>query len=277
MIAWNGLVDSFTVDYSALTGCRKDLRTKPRTMTGMQSKSWGHEFTKQIGRGIEGVRGGRSDQWIADRTELLGHPLSRTAVSEYRRGIRKTMPVTDWLVIAAALEVPPVTLLFPGLPNRAVELLPDSGGPSAFDALRWVCGERQTPPEGFEVLIRLTDGEMIGTTRQLDYSRSLEDVPRSSSVDVHTEQEPSEATQLLRLCRELASLYQMWAKESAPLWDAVRSSDFDSVERLKVINSQISQRKTELERQIEELGGDIAPPKMILSEDGDSGGVDGEG
>ena len=110
-------------------------------MTAMESTEWAERFTKSMGQAIDTARQGKSDQWIADRTKELGHPLSRTAVSEYRRGIRKSMPITDLMVLAAALEVPPVALLFPGLATKQVEALPGESLTS-IEALQWFTGER---------------------------------------------------------------------------------------------------------------------------------------
>lgn len=106
----------------------------------MESSSWNESLSEQIGAAIDLWRGEHSDQWITDRCRDLGNPISRTAVSEYRRGIRKTMPVADLLVLAAALEVPPVMLLFPGLPDGNVTALPGRQS-TAIDAVRWFVGD----------------------------------------------------------------------------------------------------------------------------------------
>lgn len=115
----------------------------------MESHEWAERFTKNMGTAIDKARQGKSDQWIADRTKELGHPLSRTAVSEYRRGIRKSMPITDLMVLAAALEVPPVALLFPGLATEEVEALPGESLAS-IEALQWFTGERDRALEKSE-------------------------------------------------------------------------------------------------------------------------------
>lgn len=106
----------------------------------MGSTEWSAELSEQIGTAIKTWRGNRSDQWISDRTRELGNHVSRTAVSEYRRGVRKSMPVGDLLVIAAALDVPPVALIFPGLPDGEVVALPGKQS-TATDAVRWFCGD----------------------------------------------------------------------------------------------------------------------------------------
>ena len=62
--------------------------------------------------------------WLAERTAELGHPISRTAISEYETGKRKAIPVTDLIVIGAALEVPPLQLLYPMPSSTEVAYLP---------------------------------------------------------------------------------------------------------------------------------------------------------
>lgn len=104
--------------------------------------SWTDETAKRIGKAIQEARGKtRTAQWLADRTRDLGHPISRTAISEYENGKRKTMPVTDLVVIAAALNVPPVLLLYPGQPDGVVEYLP-AQELSSIDAVQAFAGER---------------------------------------------------------------------------------------------------------------------------------------
>ena len=54
------------------------------------------------------------------------------------------MPVTDLVAIAAALEVPPITLLYPHLPDGAVEVLPGVES-SSITATQWFSGEGPNP------------------------------------------------------------------------------------------------------------------------------------
>lgn len=112
-------------------------------MTDMQSdETWGERMAKQLSNGIEMYRRGRSDQWIADQATALGHPMSRTAISEYRRGKRKVVPITDLLALAAALEVAPIELLFPTYPIEEVEYLPGIKAEGST-VVGWFIGEKK--------------------------------------------------------------------------------------------------------------------------------------
>lgn len=110
----------------------------------MQSpENWAEAFTKTIGHAIDQARHGKSDQWIANQTKELGQPISRTAISEYRRGVRKNVPVTDLIVIARVLRVPPIYLLFPNLPEGPSFPFPGQPDTAAVDGMRWFTGESE--------------------------------------------------------------------------------------------------------------------------------------
>lgn len=236
-------------------------------LTDMQSnESWVENLAKQIGKGIDSARGKHSDQWIADRTAMLGHPMSRTAISEYRRGKRKIVPVTDLFVIAAALGVPPVALLFPGLPDARSELIPATDKPVAFDALQWVTGERQTLPEGFDVLFDIESGEMMGVVEGCrEYRKSLEH--HGGVFDLNHENEPSREKQLIDACRELSSIFEELHKLSSSAF--VDFADSMSQEHrtasLKMhmeLVQKYHDRCAEIENRIQILGGIIAEGSM---------------
>lgn len=115
--------------------------------------AWASETTARIGEQIRLHRQGRPAMWLAERTAELGHPISRTAISEYETGKRKAIPVTDLVAIAAALEVPPITLIYPHLPDGPVEVLPDVSS-SSLDAAQWFSGQGVNP-----------SGDHVDTTR----------------------------------------------------------------------------------------------------------------
>lgn len=246
------------------------------TLTLMQSYSdWVVSFTEQIGRGIEKARIGRSDQWISQQTEKLGHPISRTAISEYRRGVRKVMPVTDWLTISAALGVPPISLLFPDLPDGEVQLFPVVTS-NSFDALRWVTGERRTVPNSSDALFDVNTFELMGVTEGIrGYTRSNED-SNGFKLPEHDDKTPPRELRLLRLIRELSSIYRRYAEESSRTWDELNSKLPKEVlegyisARMKILD-ELSETKTEIEKQIKELGGVIREEKVtpVGDEDGD--------
>jgi len=91
-----------------------------------------------------GARLRRSAQWLADETERLGYPISRAAIANYESGRKKGLDVAELLVLAAALQIPPLTILFPDLPDGPVEVLPGIQSTS-WDAAAWCSGEAGSP------------------------------------------------------------------------------------------------------------------------------------
>ncbi|MCD2117092.1 MULTISPECIES: helix-turn-helix domain-containing protein [Rhodococcus] len=82
---------------------------------------------------------GISAQKLADACTELGYPLPRNSIANLENGRRSEVSVAELIVIARALRVPPLLLLFPGIPGEKVEVAP---GVEAFsyDAAEWFSG-----------------------------------------------------------------------------------------------------------------------------------------
>jgi hypothetical protein len=61
---------------------------------------------------------------LADATARLGYPITRSQIANYESGRKQGLDVAELLVIAAALDVAPLELLFPGEADHPVERLP---------------------------------------------------------------------------------------------------------------------------------------------------------
>ena len=113
----------------------------------MTSKDWGRELTHRVAAEVKRRRGEHTVQWLSDRTADYGLRISRSRISDLERGDRGgLLGVAELLVLAAALDVPPLLLLFPGLPGEPVEMLPGRVVES-WDAARWFTGEEPSPAE----------------------------------------------------------------------------------------------------------------------------------
>src|ERR1700738_5217311 len=110
------------------------------------SDNWSDEVTARIAGEIRRLRGDRSGQWLSDRTADLGYRVSRSTISEIETGRRKSITVTDLILLAWALRVPPVQLLYPNLPDGKVEIVPGEKVPSIV-AAQWFSGEIIREPE----------------------------------------------------------------------------------------------------------------------------------
>lgn len=95
----------------------------------------------RIAQAIRTARQGRlSAQQLADETERLGYGISRSQIANYESGRKKSLDVAELLVIAAALGVPPLQLLFPDEPDDDIEMLP-SQRTSTFHAIASFTGD----------------------------------------------------------------------------------------------------------------------------------------
>jgi transcriptional regulator with XRE-family HTH domain len=113
-----------------------------------QQQGWGGALHQRLAAAIRNARKGRmSAQEVADETARLGHPVSRSQIANYESGRKQSLDVTELLVLAAALNVPPGLLLFPGYPTGQVEFLPDRTT-NAKAALDWFSGDGRLPTEG---------------------------------------------------------------------------------------------------------------------------------
>lgn len=116
----------------------------------MTQPDWSQTQAKTVGSEIKRLRERppkRSAQWLSDRTGELGHLINRSTIADLEIGRRKHVLLSELVVIAAALEVPPITLLYPDLPDGAVEVIPGVKFTS-IDAAQWFYGEGSNPSGG---------------------------------------------------------------------------------------------------------------------------------
>lgn len=116
---------------------------------------WNQRIARRVGREVARAReqlvderGRRlSAQALADRCAELGHPLDRSVIAKLEKGIRQTVSVADLLVLAKALELPPLALVFAVGYEEETEVLPGRSE-HPVTALRWASGEGVLPPRG---------------------------------------------------------------------------------------------------------------------------------
>lgn len=232
----------------------------------MQSKEWQKEIIANIGQAIEKARKGKSDRWIAERTEKLGNPLSRTAISEYRRGVRKTISVADWLTLAAALGVPPVSLLLPELPDGRLNLLPATGEVNQLDALMWITGERQTLPDGFNPVLSPETGEELGEVEGRREYRSELDWGQGP-LDLRNERELGREQRLLSAVRHMRKVLNEIQEIRGPFeMFEVLGDETSKQQAIELYINRMQKKQAELakvEAWIVELGGVIQDEHVV--------------
>lgn len=106
------------------------------------AKAWELGLAGRVGTAIQVRRKqlNLTAQQLAERTKSLGYPISRVAISKIEGNKRVgKFDVAELLVIAEALQVPPLQLLFPDEPDDDIEMLPGQGT-SRLHAITWFTG-----------------------------------------------------------------------------------------------------------------------------------------
>lgn len=112
----------------------------------MTQQQWAEEQANRIAQAVKSLRGKRSGQWLSDRTAEAGHRISRSTIADLESGRRKYVSTAELSVLAWALNVPPVSLLYPALPDGEVEVVPGERVKS-IEAATWFSGELTFEPE----------------------------------------------------------------------------------------------------------------------------------
>ncbi len=125
---------------------------------------WEVQLVRDTGAAMRRARGTKSARELSDETAELGRRISPTVIAKLDSGHRgAVLNVTELLVLAAALDIPPILLLFDGYPNGEVEYLPGRVATSQA-AVEWFSGEAAIP--GAEGLPN-TGVSLVAAVRQL--------------------------------------------------------------------------------------------------------------
>lgn len=85
-------------------------------------------------------------QDLSDRCAVLGYPIARSVISKLEKGHRHTVTVDEVQILAAALKVPAVLLLFPLGYAGTVEVLPGREV-DPWGAIEWFTGNSEDPAD----------------------------------------------------------------------------------------------------------------------------------
>jgi transcriptional regulator with XRE-family HTH domain len=98
--------------------------------------AWNRAFHGQVAMAIVDARHGRfTANQLADETDVLGYPISRSQIKNYESGRRQSLEILELLVISQALGVPALSLLFPG---DTAEILPGHRVPTVAAKQKFV-------------------------------------------------------------------------------------------------------------------------------------------
>jgi transcriptional regulator with XRE-family HTH domain len=137
---------------------------------------------------------GMTAQQLAERCKDLGAPIHRTTITKIENG-RTRFDVGELFILAAALDVPPLVLLYPDLPAGEVEIIPDRPGTS-WDAYLWATGmapsflNPDTPSKGAQLVNAVRDRhQLMAELARLQVEKALagDDTLRKSLESRQTE------------------------------------------------------------------------------------------
>lgn len=108
----------------------------------MTQPDWQGRLTARVSEAVRRFRTerGMSAQDVADACASLGHSIPRTVVSNLENGRRSGVDLSEVLVLAKVLGVPPIALVIPAGEVGSVEILPGQDM-STSDALEWFSAE----------------------------------------------------------------------------------------------------------------------------------------
>jgi hypothetical protein len=104
---------------------------------------WEDRFVDQVTAAMKRARGRRSARELSEETDRFGYHRSKQVIGKLDSGGRD-LRVAEFLVFAAALDVPPALLLFGGYPDGVVEYLPGRECTSK-QAVGWFSGTGHLP------------------------------------------------------------------------------------------------------------------------------------
>jgi len=108
----------------------------------MTQPDWQGRLTARVSDAVRRFRTerGMSAQDVSDACASLGHSIPRTVVSNLENGRRSGVDLSEVLVLAKVLGVPPIALIIPPGLAGSVEILPGQEMPTS-DALEWFSAE----------------------------------------------------------------------------------------------------------------------------------------
>ncbi|WP_147978996.1 helix-turn-helix domain-containing protein [Streptomyces sp. MS191] len=187
-----------------------------------------------------------SAQQLAEACADLGHPIQRSVIANLENGRRGQVSVAEVIVLAVALKVPPIYLIYPcGL----VEDMEGAPGlvSDPYEWALWFSGEFRDAVQG---QVQASNEEM-----PLDYMRDLIPVLQTlrelrgeiKKFEDQNEYELTAYDEAERLSRAAAERYEISVRQQHDLLDSLQLIPFGSDEYQQV-REEMEKAKEELDR-----------------------------
>lgn len=163
---------------------------KKRQRGSEEAKQWALSRTGAIGKAVRDRRTflDLSALELSNRTKEIGYPITRGTIAKIESNSRSAkLDVNELLTLAAALQIAPADLLFPGYPSAGSEVLPQCYLPS-IQASGWFAASGDYRPFGIARAPRSEDSVELRRMSDaladlLERSQQLLGVGADGSVD----------------------------------------------------------------------------------------------
>lgn len=180
-------------------------------------REWSEGLTARVAGAVKARRValGLTAAEVAEKT-AVGKPLTRAVISDLETGRKKTLEVSELLTLAAALDIPPILLLFPDYPNGEEYLRVLPGEPNhSLGAAEWFSGV--APGPGFGVSSNPGVALVKEAARQRRRQRHLSVVIATTPA---TNAPPTRTAVIANLRADIETGEQQIAIDKAKVWGA---------------------------------------------------------
>jgi transcriptional regulator with XRE-family HTH domain len=135
---------------------------------------WPGRLTRSIAAEVQRRRKARgwSAQRLSDECAKAGMEVARSLITDLELGRRAHISIAEWLVLARALDVAPLLLVFPVGTEAEVEVLPGEVRPT-FGGAQWAAGEAPFPgPDDADYLAEIAADWLYATGSPLEIYRA---------------------------------------------------------------------------------------------------------
>jgi len=96
------------------------------SLYSVEMTQWSDDVNRRIAGAVRAARGEElSAQDLADRTKELGHHITRDTIANLESGRKKSIDIAELIILAKALGIAPISLIYPDLLHGEVECLPN--------------------------------------------------------------------------------------------------------------------------------------------------------
>lgn len=194
---------------------------------------WAADLVKRVGAEAKRLRGRKSAQWLSDETEALGYRISPQVIARLDSNRRAGhLEVAELVILAKALGVAPVQLLYPDLPFGLVDAIPGRAMYSITAISRFIGDDWYGPDEPHDQ----QSADLLAASKELFSSMSF-----ASDMEVDLAAIPAEIQQLKR------------SRAKGPAAEAQITALEDSLNSTHQVLARLNQEIAELHDEIEKI------------------------